>query len=945
MRTSTLALACLTVAACGGRTPPPADPTPSTTTTPSSASGPSTGDTGDTGGGGGTTTPVQSTGATGTGLAGRTGDTSSASTGDTGHTSGTGDTGASELLVQPPPWSPCGDAVWTRLEQGDGIEFLHTMKVLPDGAMAVLAGSRSDELYFDEGGAELVEWTDVDHDWLAIWEADGTLRRRVAVTGAQSVSDIAVADDGVLLTLNVSESVDIDVFGPAPTHLPAGDGRSWQLVRLDLAGDLRWTARADGAGDDWASAHVAATGDLIVGGTVPDPGSFVLAPERPSALSLSNVVPDAVAVVSGWTADGDPSWAVQLPHCLVLHNLAAAPDGDVVYTCQPVDGAVIAGVVSVVGDRVVGRLSGVDGSELWAAHIDRGYDGTRLMHLAVDDEGISLLPGDVAEVVVTAPDGSVEASSWGNDTLGEIVFSHDGTVEAVRPLWTKDDGWIYVTSFQRQGGQRALGVRLDGPAVWHDGADGPVLMDVGKQSFVIRYDDDDTVCADGFGGAISARVAPLADGSAYFATQGDSVLVAAGTEEPVAFELGRVVGRLAATATALPPYDPGVIEAGCDVGWPEPTDPRPSSLQVMGDCELGEAHPMRDTGCRTECETDADCVTGQVCEPFADPAGDTAGTIMKDLCTCASPPCEPDHDPADEGGIVGWTALPAPVDSPQLLAVGAGLLWASDGVTLHSAPLDAEGLPGVWVEHGALPSSPDGLTLTASDTHLFLLGGDESDEVWSAAFDPVTGVDPWEQQGPLPETRDRASAWVVEGLLVWGGGADGKGQESQLLWAAPVEGGSVGAWVPSLLPEAVSGRGIAVNHGRLWALSEDGEVWVAPSAELPRVHSWRREIPLPYVPPGRGWGGLDSPAGYADTAVAPFCDGLIWVSRKGQVQLAPWGDEAPRVGTHIRRIDDFSGGGHGDAYVVTDLVATSETRVISVSFGSPYLYTTTRLGP
>lgn len=173
----------------------------------------------------------------------------------------------------------------------------------------------------------------------------------------------------------------------------------------------------------------------------------------------------------------------------------------------------------------------------------------------------------------------------------------------------------------------------------------------------------------------------------------------------------------------------------------------------------------------------------------------------------------------------GWNAIE---HDGRIYFLGGRTASGDPTATVYMASIQSSGGLGGWSQTTPLPVTLYLHSVSATDTHVFVVGGWDGvktrPEVYSAPFLPGGGIGPWSQAGTYPDLDpsesigiDLHGTVIVNNRLYVLGGWTGTQGTSAVRYAT-INGGTIGAWQtgPSL-PKAVY---------RLAAVAHDGFIYV-----------------------------------------------------------------------------------------------------------------------
>ena len=288
------------------------------------------------------------------------------------------------------------------------------------------------------------------HDlFLAKYAADGTLLW--VRHGGGLLSD---EGNGVALTADGNVVVSGSFQGTAMFggNTLVSDGLSdMVLLAFDTAGNVLWSERYGGTGDDRATqvcaypnGGVAVVGDLQ--NTVAFGGTTL------NAAGLGDLF------VARFDTNGQPLWAARAGSAITFAvdqalDIAMAPNGDVVFCGEIAGTADFDGITMVPNgslDLFIARYDGA-GNALWVHHAG-GPQQDHAYGVALDNAGNSYLTGQVDDGATTVFD-SITLPPFGNECVFLAKYDASGAIQYVkryapglgRAVATRDDGCLYFT--------------------------------------------------------------------------------------------------------------------------------------------------------------------------------------------------------------------------------------------------------------------------------------------------------------------------------------------------------------------------------------------------------------------------------------------------------------------------------------------------------------------
>lgn len=285
--------------------------------------------------------------------------------------------------------------------------------------------------------------------FLAKYAADGTLLWIRSGGGAQAEEGrgVALAADGNVLVSGFFQGT--AVF--AEDTLVSGGLSDVLLLKYSTDGDLLWSARCGGTGDDMANQLTALpSGDLAVVGFFQ--AAVTIGSTTLTANGLTN------AFIARYAGTGDPLWATSAGSNVSFagdqaYDIDAAPNGDLVI-CGEIAGTADFDGTSVVPnggiDLFIARYDG-SGALQWVHHaggpqVDHAYG------VAVDSDGNSYLTGQADDGATTVFD-TITLAPFGNEAVFLAKYDAAGAIQWVerytpglgRAVEVVENGCLYFT--------------------------------------------------------------------------------------------------------------------------------------------------------------------------------------------------------------------------------------------------------------------------------------------------------------------------------------------------------------------------------------------------------------------------------------------------------------------------------------------------------------------
>ena len=285
--------------------------------------------------------------------------------------------------------------------------------------------------------------------FVAKYASDGTLLwiRSGGGALADEGRGIAMTADGNIVVSGTFQGT--AVFGN-DTLVSAGMG-DILLLKYDTAGDLLWSARAGGTGDD-AAGKVAALSNGDVAFVADHQGTVNIGSSTVTATGLGNVL------LARYTGNGAPVWATGAGSTVGFardraFDIDVAGNDDLVFCGEVAGAAVFAGTplpTNGSSDLFIARYTG-SGDLLWVHHaggpqVDHAYG------VAVDAAGNSYLTGQADDGANTVFD-TITLAPFGNEAVFLAKYDAAGAVQYVkryapglgRALTLLDEGCLFFT--------------------------------------------------------------------------------------------------------------------------------------------------------------------------------------------------------------------------------------------------------------------------------------------------------------------------------------------------------------------------------------------------------------------------------------------------------------------------------------------------------------------